>query len=153
MKIGEVAPDFSLAATTQEKIALSDYRGKKNIVVAFYGMDFTPGWIKEISSWKEDYKRFEQLEAEVLGISVDHIHSHRVFAASMGTLPYPLLSDWHKQTVKSYKVFNEKGETAIRSVFVVDKAGVITYINTSFKADKKEDYEAVFSELGKLKNQ
>jgi peroxiredoxin len=86
----------------------------------------------------------------VLGISVDHIHSHRVFAASMGTLPYPLLSDWFKQTVKSYYVFNEKGETAIRSVFVVDKAGMITYINTSFKADKKEDYEAVFNELKKL---
>jgi peroxiredoxin len=81
---------------------------------------------------------------------VDHIHSHRVFAASMGTLPYPLLSDWFKETVKSYVVLNEKGGTAIRSVFVVDKSGVITYINTSFKADKKEDYEAVFNELKKL---
>ncbi|NHC42702.1 redoxin domain-containing protein [Bacillus sp. MM2020_1] len=106
--------------------------------------------MKEISSWKEDYKRFEQLDAEVLGISVDHIHSHRVFAASMGTLPYPLLSDWFKLTTKSYHVYNEKGENAIRSVFVVDKTGVITYINTSFKADKKEDYEAVFNELEKL---
>ena len=150
LNVGDTAPDFTLPATTKEKISLSDYRGQKNIVVAFYGMDFTPGWIKEISSWKEDYKRFELLGAEVLGISVDHIHSHRVFAASMGTLPYPLLSDWFKETVKSYYVFNEKGGTAIRSVFVVDKTGVITYINTSFKADKKEDYEAVFNELEKL---
>ena len=47
-------------------------------------------------------------------------------------------------------MFNEKGQNAIRSVFVVDKSGVITYINTSFKADKKEDYEAVFNELEKL---
>jgi peroxiredoxin len=85
-----------------------------------------------------------------MAISVDHIHSHRVFAASMGTLPYPLLSDWHKETSKSYHVFNEKGQVAIRSVFVVNKDGIITYINTSFKADKKEDYEAVFSELEKL---
>jgi peroxiredoxin len=86
----------------------------------------------------------------VLAISVDHIHSHRVFAASMGTLPYPLLSDWHKKTVKDYHVYNAKGEVAKRSVFVVDKNGVITYLNTSFKADKREDYEAVFSELEKL---
>ncbi len=86
-------------------------------------------------------------------ISVDHIHSHRVFAASMGTLPYPLLSDWHKQTVKDYKVFNEKGETAIRSVFVINKDGIITYLNTSFKADNREDYEAVFNELEKLSTQ
>jgi peroxiredoxin len=71
----------------------------------------------------------------------------------MGTLPYPLLADWHKQTVKDYKVFNEKGGTAIRSVFVVNKAGIITYINTSFKADKKEDYEEVFSELEKIRDQ
>jgi peroxiredoxin len=68
----------------------------------------------------------------------------------MGTLPYPLVSDWHKKTVKDYGVFNDKGEVAIRSVFVVNKEGVITYLNTSFKADKKEDYEAVFSELNKL---
>ncbi len=83
-------------------------------------------------------------------MSVDHIHSHRVFSASMSTLPYPLVSDWHRQTVKDYKVYNEKGGVAIRSVFVVDKTGIIRYINTSFKADKKEDYEAVFTELEKL---
>ena len=68
----------------------------------------------------------------------------------MGTLPYPLVSDWRRQTIKDYKVFNEKGEVAIRSVFVVNRDGIITYINTSFKADKKEDYEAVFSELEKI---
>jgi alkyl hydroperoxide reductase subunit AhpC len=70
----------------------------------------------------------------------------------MGTLPYPLVSDWQRQTIKDYLVYNEKGGVAIRSVFIVNKEGVITYINTSFKADKKEDYEAVFSELGKLTN-
>jgi peroxiredoxin len=90
------------------------------------------------------------LGAEVLGISADHIHAHNVFSASLSTLPYPLLSDWHKKTIKDYKVFNEKGEVAIRSVFVVNKEGVITYLNTSFKADKKEDYQAVFTELEKL---
>ena len=84
---------------------------------------------------------------------MDHIHSHHVFSASMGKLPYPLVSDWHRQTVKDYKVFNEKGEVAIRSVFVVNKEGVISYINTAFKADKKEDYEAVFAELEKLTKQ
>ncbi|KGM46379.1 hypothetical protein NP83_00540 [Neobacillus niacini] len=68
----------------------------------------------------------------------------------MSTLPYPLASDWQRQTIKDYKVYNEKGGVAIRSVFVVNRDGVITYMNTSFKADKKEDYEAVFSELEKL---
>lgn len=152
LKIGDLTPDFTLPSTTKETLTLSEYRGKKNIVVAFYGMDFTSGWIKEIASWKEDYKRFEQLDAEVIAISVDHIHSHRVFEASMGTLPYPLVSDWHKQTTKNYGVFNEKGETAIRSVFVIDKEGSLTYLNTEFIADKKEAYEAVFIELERLMN-
>lgn len=71
----------------------------------------------------------------------------------MSTLPYPLVSDWRRQTIKDYKVFNEKGEVAIRSVFVINKDGIITYINTSFKADKTEDYEAVFTELEKLSAQ
>jgi len=86
----------------------------------------------------------------VLAISADHIHSHRVFEASMGTLPYPLLSDWHKEAITKYHVYNKKGGTAIRSVFVVNMEGIITYINTSFKADKKEDYETVFQELKRL---
>ncbi|RDU38884.1 hypothetical protein DRW41_04825 [Neobacillus piezotolerans] len=107
--------------------------------------------MKEIASWKEDYKRFEELNAEILAISVDHIHSHRVFAASMGTLPYPLLSDWTKQTVKDYGVYNDKGLVAKRSVFVVEKEGKIAYLNTSFKADKREDYDAVFEALEKIK--
>jgi peroxiredoxin len=89
----------------------------------------------------------------VLAISVDHIYAHNVFAASLGTLPYPLLSDWHQQTVKHYNVLNKEKETAIRSVFVVNKEGVLTYINTSFKAQKKQDYEEVFSELEKLNKQ
>lgn len=68
----------------------------------------------------------------------------------MGTLPYPLLSDWDHSTVKAYNVFNPKGGTAIRSVFVVNKDGVLTYINTSFKADNQQHYQAVFDELEKL---
>ncbi|RBW69595.1 hypothetical protein DS031_10215 [Bacillus taeanensis] len=109
--------------------------------------------MKEITSWKEDYKKFEELHTEVLAISVDHIYAHNVFAASLGTLPYPLLSDWHKKTAKQYDVFDEKNETAKRSVFVVDKEGTLVYTNTSFKAQSKEDYDTVFAELGKLHNQ
>jgi peroxiredoxin len=65
----------------------------------------------------------------------------------MGTLPYPLASDWQRQTIKDYKVYSEKGGVAVRSVFVVNRDGLITYTNTTFKADKKEDYEAVFLKL------
>lgn len=89
----------------------------------------------------------QELDTEVLAVSVDHIYSHNVFAASLGTLPYPLLSDWHKQTVKDYGVLNEKDETAVRSVFVINKEGKVVFKNTHFKADQHDDYNECFQAL------
>lgn len=63
----------------------------------------------------------------MLGISVDHIHSHRVFAASLGTLPYPLLSDWFKEVTQKYRVYNEERAVAERCVFIIDKAGIVRF--------------------------
>jgi peroxiredoxin len=73
-----------------------------------------------------------------------------VFSASLGTLPYALLSDWHKETVKKYNVFDAEKEIAIRSVFVVDKEGKITFMNTKFDAHNKNHYQEVFTELEKI---
>ncbi len=87
---------------------------------------------------------------EVLGISCDHIYSQNVFESSLGTLPYPLLADWHKETVKKYGVFNDKDEIAIRSCFLIDKNGTIAYKNTSFDAEKKESYVKILDECDRL---
>jgi alkyl hydroperoxide reductase subunit AhpC len=80
----------------------------------------------------------------VLAISVDHIYAHNVFAASLGTLPYPLLSDWFKTTAKDYGVLNEENRTARRSVFLIDKEGIIQYTNTEFDANDRKQYLEVF---------
>jgi peroxiredoxin len=73
-----------------------------------------------------------------------------VFAASLGTLPYPLCSDWHKKTSQTYGVYDETNLVAKRSVFLIDQKGKLRYINKEFDANKKNHYEAVFSELKKL---
>jgi peroxiredoxin len=65
-------------------------------------------------------------------------------------LPYPLCSDWHKITCKDYDVYNVQDQVANRSIFLIDKTGVIKYMNTSFNASKQADYDAVFEELKKL---
>jgi peroxiredoxin len=83
-------------------------------------------------------------------VSVDHIYSHNVFEASLGTLPYPLLSDWFKETARAYGVLNEEDLTAKRSVFIINKNGDIVYKNTAFKADVHEDYEACIRKLEEL---
>jgi alkyl hydroperoxide reductase subunit AhpC len=80
----------------------------------------------------------------VLAISVDHIYSHNVFSASLGTLPYPLLADWHKKVTKAYGVLNEENGTANRSCFVIDKNGIIQYCNHKFDANETIQYEEVF---------
>lgn len=92
----------------------------------------------------------QKLNTEILSISVDHIFSHNVFQASLGTLPYPLLSDWFKETAKSYGVFDSSNQTARRSVFVINKEGEITFINTEFKGGKREEYQECFDHLETL---
>lgn len=86
----------------------------------------------------------------MLAISVDQIYSHNVFSASLGTLPYPLLSDWHKETVKKYDVYDKENEVAIRSCFLVDKDGLLVYQNTGFDASNHRDYERLLAECEKL---
>lgn len=81
---------------------------------------------------------------------MDQIYSHHVFDASLGKLPYPLLSDWHKKTVQLYDVYNPDSETAIRSVFIVDKDGVLRFKNEAFDARKQAHYDEVFIECEKL---
>ncbi|TLS36450.1 redoxin domain-containing protein [Pseudalkalibacillus caeni] len=104
----------------------------------------------ELTSWKGDYEKVKNTDTEILAIGVDHIFSHNVFEASLGTLPYPLLSDWHKETVKKYNVFNEKDEVAIRSAFLVNKKGEIVYKNVGFNPSDKQVYEDLMSECEKL---
>jgi alkyl hydroperoxide reductase subunit AhpC len=85
-----------------------------------------------------------------LAISVDHIYSHQVFSASLGTLPFPLLADWHKKTAKCYHVYNTEREAAVRSVFLVNKQGILTFINTQFDARNRAHYLQIFVELEKM---
>lgn len=80
----------------------------------------------------------------MLAISVDHIYSHNVFAAALGTLPYPLLADWHKKVTKQFDVLNEENGTAIRSCFVIDQNGVVQFCNYTFDANETLQYEEVF---------
>ncbi|TYS01295.1 redoxin domain-containing protein [Rossellomorea vietnamensis] len=104
----------------------------------------------ELSSWKEDYEEIKNTDTEILAIGVDHIFSHNVFEASLGTLPYPLLSDWHKETVKKYGVFHEKDEVAVRSCFLIDKNGEIVYKDIDFNPRERVVYEGLLKECGKL---
>ncbi len=88
ISVGTAAPDFTLKDQNQKEVKLSDFKGKKNVVLVFYPLDWSPVCSNEHACLVNDMKRFEQLDAQVLGLSVDSAWSHKAFAEKMG-IPLP----------------------------------------------------------------
>ena len=129
LKVGDLAPDFTLPATVQDSITLSQYRGQKNVVLAFYPFDWSPVCSLQLPGLQENLPKFKELDTEVLGISVDSRHSHKAFAEHLG-LEFPLLSDFDKKVCQVYGVLREGG-FAERALFVIDKQGIIRYAHVN----------------------
>src|ERR1019366_9700972 len=89
--VGQSAPDFTLKDQNQKEIKLADFAGKHNVVLIFYPLDFSPVCSNEHACFVNDLKQFEKLNAQVLGLSVDSVWSHKAFADKMG-ITYPLLA-------------------------------------------------------------
>ena len=147
LKVGDLAPDFSLPATTQDSITLSQYRGHQNVVLAFYPFDWSPVCSLQLPGLQENLARFKALNTQVLGISVDSRHSHKAFAEHLG-LEFPLLSDFDKKVCQAYGVLREDG-TASRALFVIDRQGVIRYAHVH-PIGEVPDNQPVLDALHKL---
>ena len=129
IKVGQPAPEIELPATTGGEIKLSDFRGKKMVLVEFYHTDWGPTCMANLEARRDEYDKFEELNIQVLGISLDHAYSQAAFADSI-ELPYPLLSDYpNGRTVKDYGVDYYEGQAerlfARPSFFLVDMEGVV----------------------------
>ena len=122
--IGDVAPDFLLPATGGEEVALSSFIGRP-VVVVFYPGDDSPVCTKQLNSYNDGLNEFESLDAQVLAISSQGLVSHEAFAQKYG-LKFPLLADSEKEVAKAYGVLGPLGFPR-RSVFIVDREGVIRY--------------------------
>jgi alkyl hydroperoxide reductase subunit AhpC len=129
--IGQQAPHFAGQAAKNGEIvniSLSDYKGKF-LVLFFYPLDFTFVCPTELVAFNDRMKDFKALNAEVLGVSVDSVHTHLAWMrtprseAGVGELDYPLLADLSKQVARDYDVLT--GDVALRGVFVIDPDGVV----------------------------
>ncbi len=129
-KIGKIAPDFELPSHLGEKVRLSDYRGKKNVLLAFFPMSWTRVCSEQIPGYERDLKRFEDLNTQVLAVSVDSIPTLQAWQKSLGGILYPILSDYwpHGAISKKYGILTEGG-FADRVVFIIDKDGIIRDID------------------------
>jgi peroxiredoxin len=127
--VGQAAPDFSLQDQYDKEVKISDFAGKKNVVLMFYPLDWSPVCSKEHVCFVNDMKRFETLEAEVLGVSVDSRWSHKAYADKMG-IKYSLLADFQPRGAMAdrYGVYlADKGITG-RAVIIVNKDGKVAWV-------------------------
>ena len=128
LSVGQTAPDFTLKDQSQKEIKLSDFAGKKKVVLVFYPLDWSPVCTNEHACFVNDMKQFETLDAEVLGVSVDSVWSHKAYAEKM-YINYSLLADFHPKGAMSQKYgvyLADKGITG-RAVFIIDKGGKVAW--------------------------
>ncbi|HEY3205103.1 MAG TPA: redoxin domain-containing protein [Thermoanaerobaculia bacterium] len=132
LKAGDLAPDFTLPATVGDKVTLSDYRGKKNVLLMFYPLDFSPVCSVENKQCAEMLPSKGSDDVQVLGVSVDSLWAHKAFAAQ-NDIPYPLLADFHPKgaVAQMYGVYLPDRGISARTAFIIGKDGKIKEVVTS----------------------
>lgn len=153
LKVGDQAPDFKLFSSDKKEVNLSDYRGK-NVVVLFFPMAFTGVCTAELCQMRDDIATYSNLNAEILGISVDSIFTLGKFKAEQN-LPFPLLSDFNKETSQAYGSFYETfvfGMQGVskRGAFLIDKDGIVQYAEVLESAGDLPNFNAVKTTLESL---
>ena len=149
--VGQTAPDFMLLNQEKKEVKLSDFAGKKNVVLVWYPLDWSPTCTNEHVCFVNDMKAFETLDAEVLGVSVDSVWSHKAFAEKMG-IKYSLLADFHPRGAMSEKFgvyLADKGITG-RAIAIVNKAGKVAWFK-NYDIPVVPDLKEVAAALGQVK--
>jgi peroxiredoxin len=150
--VGTTAPDFTLKDQSQKEVNLSDFAGKKTVVLMFYPLDWSPVCTNEHACMVNDMKSFETLDAEVLGVSVDSVWSHKAYAEKMG-IHYSLLADFQPRgaMAEKYGVYlPEKGITG-RSIIIVGKDGKVAWVK-NYDIPVLPDLKEVASALEKVRS-
>jgi mycoredoxin-dependent peroxiredoxin len=149
--VGEKAPDFTLPNQDKKEVKLSDFAGKKNVLLVWYPLDWSPTCTNEHACIVNEMKAFETLDAEVLGVSVDSVWSHKAYADKMG-IKYSLLADFHPKGAMSEKYgvyLADKGITG-RAIAIVNKKGNVAWFK-NYDIPVVPDLNEVSAALGQVK--
>src|SRR5436309_15610063 len=152
LDVGSKAPDFTLISDDRQPVTLSALRGRP-VVLAFFPAAFSSVCTKELCTFRDSLAQLNRANAQVFGISVDTFFTLKAFR-DHEKLTFPLLSDFNKQAIRDYGVFNEdmiglKG-IAKRAVFVIDPHGIVRYRQVLDDARNEPDYDQVFGTLAGL---
>jgi peroxiredoxin (alkyl hydroperoxide reductase subunit C) len=134
-QIGKIAPNFVTVGVFKERlgrIRLSDYRGKKYVMLIFYPANFTPVSSTELIALSDNISEFRKLSTQILAVSIDSPFSHLQSLllsrkqGGLANLNYPLISDLSQNITRDYKLLTEEG-LALPGLFIIDKEGIIQY--------------------------
>lgn len=147
LPVGSEAPEFELPLKPGEApLRLEDYRGEKVVVLLFFPLAFSSVCTDEMCSVAEDYGRWKEMDAEVIGISVDSPFANQKFAEECGAT-FPIVSDFNREAARAYDVLNEDyyglEGVAYRSAFVVARDGTIVYAWETEDAGVVPDFEEI----------
>jgi peroxiredoxin len=150
IEIGDEAPDFALPDQNRQTVRLSDFRGRKNVVIVFYPLAFTPVCEGELCAIRDTFEDFSGEDVQTLAISCDNGPTHARWAAEQG-YDFPLLADFwpHGEVARAYGVLDEQSGLALRGTFIVDKHGRVAYtvVNAIPDARDAEEYRKVLATL------
>lgn len=133
LKVGDRAPAFTLKCTDGRHVSLADFAGQKQVVLFFYSRDSSTEDAAEARAFRDAYDRFKTANAEVIGVSVDDVYSHRAFERE-NKFPFLLLSDITKTVSHAYGVLRKEGY-GLRATFIVDKQGLLKAIFPTVKPE------------------
>lgn len=130
VRVGDAAPDFTLPSQSGEPVSLSDYQGKRVVVLYFYPKDNTRGCTAEACAFRDSHEVFTEAGAEVIGVSSDSVASHEKFAGRH-QLPFVLVSDQDGALRKRYGVPTALGVLPGRVTYVIDREGIVRHVFSS----------------------
>ncbi|AEH09887.1 MULTISPECIES: peroxiredoxin [Protofrankia] len=141
--VGSIAPDFTLRDQNNEEVTLSEFRGRRNVVLLFYPLTFTGICQGELCAVRDELSSFQNDNVQVLAVSVDSPYAHKVWAEREG-YDFPLLADFwpHGEVARSYGVFEESKGFALRATFIINKEGVVHWkiVNSPGEARDHAEY-------------
>jgi peroxiredoxin len=155
IQVGQNAPDFTLYSSSKEKITLSDFAGKKNVLILFFPQSFTGVCTTELCGVRDDIARYQNADVEVIAISVDSIFTLAKFK-ELQQLNFTLLSDFNKEVSTSYdsiyESFTDMNMRGVskRSAFIVSKSGTVEYAQVLESAGDVPDFVAINQVLDRL---
>ncbi|HDL02668.1 MAG TPA: redoxin domain-containing protein [candidate division Zixibacteria bacterium] len=152
LQVGSKAPDFALPSHLGGRIRLSDFKGKKNVLLAFFPMAWTTICTNQIPSYEKELERFERNNAQVLAVSVDSIPCLQNWQKTLGGITYHLLSDSspHGEVSRKYRVLTAS-DYSDRVLFLIDKQGIIRYIE-QIGVKNLPDNRHVFDQLHQIQH-